>query len=177
MTDGAIVVLSASGPTDDGFDAVYRTHYAEFVRVVVAITADRHVAEEVVQEAFLTAQRRWSRISEYDRPELWVRRVAINRALSWRRRLSAEARAVLRFRARPAEPLVEPEPVVAPIWRHVRELPRRQAAIVALVYVQDMTIEEAAEALGIATPTAKTHLQRARRRLAEKLNEENQHDR
>ena len=62
--------------------------------------------------------------------------------------------------------------MVDEVWAHVRRLPKRQAAVVALVYVDDLTIEQAAHALGIGVPTAKTHLQRARRTLAERLKEE-----
>jgi DNA-directed RNA polymerase specialized sigma24 family protein len=58
------------------------------------------------------------------------------------------------------------------VWLHVRRLPRRQAAVIALVYVDDLTIEQAANTLGISVPTAKTHLQRARRALAAALKEE-----
>lgn len=58
------------------------------------------------------------------------------------------------------------------VWNHVRRLPRRQAAIVALVYIHDLSIEQAAHALGIGVPTAKTHLQRARRALTAALKEE-----
>lgn len=38
--------------------------------------------------------------------------------------------------------------------------------------MDDLTIEQAANLLGIGVPTAKTHLQRARRTLAEVLKEE-----
>ena len=116
--------------TDRAFEDFYRAEYLRVLRVVAAITGDRPVAEEVTQEAFLVAQRSWVRVSRYDRPELWVRRVAMNRALSWRRRIAAEARAVLRLRSKRAESGAGSE-VGSPIWGYVRELPRRQAAVIA----------------------------------------------
>jgi DNA-directed RNA polymerase specialized sigma24 family protein len=44
--------------------------------------------------------------------------------------------------------------------------------MIALVYIDDLPIADAADVLGISVPTAKTHLQRARRTLADRLHEE-----
>ncbi len=153
------------------FDDFYRDHYLAVLRVVAGVTAEREVAAEVAQEAFIAAHRRWGTIAEFDRPDLWVRRVAINRALTWRRRLGVEARSLTRLAGRRQRPSAEP-PTHDHVWSHVRRLPRRQASLIALVYIDDLSIEQAAATLQIAVPTAKTHLQRARRTLALRLNEE-----
>jgi DNA-directed RNA polymerase specialized sigma24 family protein len=50
------------------------------------VTGDLHEAEEVVQEAFARASTRWRRIRDYDVPEAWVRRVAMNLAADRSRR-------------------------------------------------------------------------------------------
>jgi RNA polymerase sigma-70 factor, ECF subfamily len=44
------------------------------------VTGDLHEAEEIVQEAFTRAAARWTRLRDYDVPEAWVRRVAMNLA-------------------------------------------------------------------------------------------------
>lgn len=165
------MVMALNAAADRTFEDFYRAQYLPVLRVVVAITWDRSVAEEVVQEAFLVAQRSWDRASRYDRPDLWVRRVAVNRAVSWRRRLAVEARALIRLRSKRFDSAASVE-LASPLWRYVRELPRRQAAMVALVYVEDLSIENAAAVLGIGVPTAKTHLQRARRSLAARIEQE-----
>jgi len=159
------------------FEAFYRLHYATVLRVAFAVTGDAHRAADVAQDAFLTAQRRWSTISSYDRPDLWVRRVAINRALSWRRRAGNELIAVARLALRRERATTDGAAAGSEVWDHVRRLPRQQASMIALVYADDMSVEQAADALGIALPTAKTHLQRARRTLALRLNEEVDDDR
>jgi RNA polymerase sigma-70 factor, ECF subfamily len=53
------------------------------------VTGDLNEAKEVVQEAFTRAAVHWQRLGDYDVPELWVRRVAINLAtdrVRWARR-------------------------------------------------------------------------------------------
>jgi RNA polymerase sigma factor (sigma-70 family) len=153
------------------FDAFYESQFHTVLRVVGGITPNLGVANEVTQEAFLAAHRHWSKVSGYDRPELWVRRVAINRALSFRRRAANEAAALAHIVLR-REPGVASTSLDSDVWAEVRRLPGRQASMIALVYIDDLSIPEAAEVLGISVPTAKTHLQRARRTLADRLNEE-----
>jgi DNA-directed RNA polymerase specialized sigma24 family protein len=58
------------------------------------------------------------------------------------------------------------------MWRAVCELPRRQAQVLALVAVADLTLAEAANTIGIGTETAKTHLARARSTLVARFGDE-----
>jgi hypothetical protein len=60
-------------PGDDGFDAFYAACYGRLVGQLFAVTGDLHEAEDVVQEAFIRAVARWSRLRDYDVPEAWVR--------------------------------------------------------------------------------------------------------
>jgi RNA polymerase sigma-70 factor (ECF subfamily) len=55
------------------------------------------------------------------------------------------------------------------VWGAVRQLPRRQAQVVALTYLHDLSRRQVAEVLGCAEETVKTHLDRARVTLAERL--------
>jgi RNA polymerase sigma factor (sigma-70 family) len=165
------VVTGWVAATSLDFDEFYRTEFHMVLRVAGGITPNRGVANEVTQEAFLAAHRHWSKVSGYDRPELWVRRVAINRALSFRRRAANEAAALARIVLR-REPATADASIDSEVWAQVRRLPGRQASMIALVYIDDLSIPEAAEVLRISVPTAKTHLQRARRTLADRLHEE-----
>lgn len=165
------VLRDTPSVTRTGFDEVYRHEYVAILRVIAVVVGDREVAAEVVQEAFVAAHRDWNRVGQLDRPDLWVRRVALNRAFSWRRRAATEARLLARLALRRDSP---PAPATGDdeLWAHVRRLPRRQASVIALVYIDDMSVEQAAAALDISVPSTKTHLQRARRTLATRLNEE-----
>jgi RNA polymerase sigma-70 factor (ECF subfamily) len=155
------------------FTSDYTTFFRREVRSLVALAAaiagsDR--AEEIAQEALLRAHREWDRIARYDKPGAWTRRVTINLAMSSRRRRWNEHRALERVGAR--RQLTAPPPEVDRFWELVRRLPAKQAAAVALYYLEDLSIADLADALGCAEGTAKAHLHQARQTLAAHLQHE-----
>ena len=139
------------------------------VAAVTAIVGDRHRAEEIVQDAFEQCYRRWRRVSQLDRPGAWVRRVAINAAISSTRKRTSERRALERLGTRAASDGGSPDPLDAlddaVLWSEVRSLPGEQAAAIALHYVADLSIEDVAATLEISTSAAKSLLHRGRRAL------------
>jgi RNA polymerase sigma factor (sigma-70 family) len=72
------------------------------------------------------------------------------------------------------EPLEHPSPSTDSIavWTALRRLPRRQAEVVVLTYFAGLSNAEAAMVMGCSVETARTHLGRARVRLAEWLGED-----
>jgi RNA polymerase sigma-70 factor (ECF subfamily) len=152
------------------FDELYRCHHGKLVGLAYVLTNNRPVAEDIVADAFAAAWRSWGRIGTYEDPAGWLRRVVINRSASRRRRLSVEARAMVRLRHR-ATQVVEMSATDIQLWDAVRSLPTRQAQMIALRYVADLSEASAAEHLGIGLETARTHLKRARHRLSVLLGE------
>jgi RNA polymerase sigma factor (sigma-70 family) len=133
------------------------------------LTGSRVVAEELAQEAFLAAYRQWGTVGVYDEPGAWVRRVAVNQAASRGRRRAAEARALLRLGPRTTT-VFDPMPVEdEAFWAEVRDLPGRQAQVVALRYLEDRSVDDIAGILGCAPATVRVHLHRGRKNLAERL--------
>ena len=102
-----------------------------------------------------------------ERPDSWVRRIVVNLSASRFRRLGNEARALARLASRrDNDPAVQPLDLEPDFWRAVRRLPRRQAQAIALHYVEDLPVDEVAEAMGCAVGTAKAHLHAARASLS-----------
>jgi RNA polymerase sigma-70 factor (ECF subfamily) len=162
-------------PRIEGFDAFYASEYPRAVAVAHALLGGGLVAEDVVQETFLATYRQWDRVSRYENPRAWVRRVLVNRATSSLRRRSAEWRAVTRLSGRVDPGWVSAiEPESGEVWKAVAQLPKRQAQSVALYYVDQLSLDEIGEVLGCSAGTVKTHLSRARTRLGRKLNEFNE---
>jgi RNA polymerase sigma-70 factor (ECF subfamily) len=161
-----VVPLSLETSASLDFTSFYRRELPALVALATAIVGSGP-GEEIAQEALLRAHRDWVRVGRYDKPGAWARRVAINLALSQRRRVSSEARALARLAQR--RPTEAPAPEIEELWALVRTLPPRQAAAVALHYLDDLGITELAAALGCAEGTAKAHLHRGRLALARRL--------
>lgn len=158
------------------FETFYRENYQSLLGVALAMAKDTASAEDLVQEALISAHHRWDRVSQYDSPHAWVRRVLINRATSLRRRISAEMRAVARVGPpQPAPPDLSPE--TTEVWRKVRHLPRRQQQAVVLYYVGQLSMVEIADAMGCSAGAVKSHLHRAREALKGSLADWNEESR
>lgn len=148
------------------FEDWYRNEWHQVVSLVHVLSGSRWAAEELTQDAFVEAHKRWAQISGYDDPGAWVRRVAVNRARSWGRRRGAEARAYAKHLGRQRELPAELPPTADAFWAAVRSLPEKQAQIVALHYHDDRPVDDIARLLDIAPGTVKTQLHRARKALA-----------
>jgi RNA polymerase sigma-70 factor (ECF subfamily) len=137
------------------------------LRTVYLILGDRGRAEDVTQEAFIQLLAHWRKVSRYERPEAWVRRVAIRLAVRTARR--DRVRAVLEREVPPSEERPPPDVDLADA---LRLLPLKQRACVLLFYFEDRPIAEVVDILGISDGAVKVHLHRARQRLSELLREE-----
>jgi RNA polymerase sigma factor (sigma-70 family) len=152
---------------EDEYSAFYRAEFTHVVRTAYLIVHDRQRAEDVAQEAFVQLLAHWSKVSRYQQPGAWVRRVAIRIA----------SRSARRERVRPAlEQGTDASPVFAPqdvdLLNAIKRLPPRQRAAVALFYFEDRPLPEVADILGCSHAAAKVHVFNARRRLAALLGEE-----
>jgi RNA polymerase sigma-70 factor, ECF subfamily len=169
---GAITVRARRGidgavsERDAEFTAFFRAEYAGLVRTLFLITRDREQARDMAQEAFAQLFARWRRISHYERPDAWVRRVGIRMAVRASKRERNRARL-----ERELDFATFPKPVDLDVIRAVDQLPSSQRAAVALFYLEDRPVSEVAEILGCSQMTAKVHLHRARKRLAELIGE------
>jgi DNA-directed RNA polymerase specialized sigma24 family protein len=77
-------------------DELYDASYRRLVVQIYAICGDLAVAEEAVQDAFVTAVRKRSQLDRLDNPEAWIRTVALNSVRhGWR-----HASVVRRYQAR-----------------------------------------------------------------------------
>lgn len=174
------------GPTDDAqtpirsFDAVYGAEWHGLVALGWSLTGSWAAAEELVQDAFADAYRRWDEVGRLDRPGAWVRRAIVNRSASHGRRRSVERRGVLRLAGRAEAEADGPQDdrtgddgvarVQDPdFWAALRALPDRQRACLALHYLDDLPVAEIAHAVGCSAATVKVHLHRGRAALAERL--------
>jgi RNA polymerase sigma-70 factor (ECF subfamily) len=142
-------------------DALFREEGDRVYRTLFAFTGGRaDVAQEATAEAFARALAQGSQLRD---PIAWIYRVAFNVAIDELRRD--------RRRAPERDGEVAP-PELTGVLEALRELSPNQRAAVVLHHVLDLDIAEVAGRMGIATPTVRVHLHRARSRLRELLGSE-----
>ena len=151
------------------YEWVFRSCFARIHQRVFLVLRDYDRAEEITQDAFLKLLENWRKVSSYEQPEAWVRRVAIRMAV----------RQAGREGSRPTRE----EVAIRSTWREQTEpdldladaiagLAPRQRAAVVLHYYEDLSVLEVSRVLNVSESTVKEHLQRARVRLAAVLGEE-----
>jgi RNA polymerase sigma-70 factor (sigma-E family) len=147
--------------SDEAFTQFYRASKDACLRAVVASCADPSAAEEAVAEAFARAWSSWAKVSQHPAPAAWVVRTALNHQVSrWRRTRREVAVAVHPDTAhRPGDELhmQDRDDLVSA----VRRLPARQREVIVLRFLLDLTTEQTAQALGVASGTVTAHLHRA----------------
>ena len=159
-------------PTGTDFDALFVSGYPRLVRTVGFVCGDADVAADCVADAFERAYVRWRRVGRLDDPLGWVRRVAINRATDVHRRRTRGRRALLRPAARPESTRTTELSVSdATAFRDsalaaaMVELSPQQRAVVALHYLDDLSVADVALAMDLSDGAVKYHLHQARGRL------------
>ena len=151
------------------FEWVFRSTYPSVLRTTYVVLHDLGRAEEVTQDAFLELLRHWRTVASYDRPDLWVRRVAIRKAQRERHR--AWLRVELERSTVAYDTFQVPTPAPE-VLAAVRRLAPKQRAVVVLFYFEDRPMSEIAEILGCSESTGWSQLHTARRHLAQALAEE-----
>lgn len=167
---GVTASAEASGVVALNFDDFYAASAHRCLTLGYSLTGSWADAEDLVQDAYADAHRRWDEVGRYDDPAAWVRRAVINRSKSRWRRLRREVAALGRVAGRRvADGELVDRSHDSEFWETVRRLPRQQQRVVGLFYVEDLPVAQIAAALSCSEGTVKTHLSRARGSLHEWL--------
>ena len=149
------------------FEEYARARAAPLLRFAYLIARDRHLAEDLVQEALSKAHRSWHRIERIDNPDLYVRRIVVNQLLSWRRRRSWFAELTVAelpegwTNSDVATEVVQRDAV----WSMLAGLPPRQRAVIVLRFYEQLPDWDIAQVLGCSEATVRSHASKALARL------------
>lgn len=151
----------------DDFDRLYQSAYPRVYRTLSAILGDPAEAEDCTQDAFVQAFGAWKRWRPDAPAEAWIHRIAVNRAISYRRRAKLRTVGeVLRRFGRPGSGQDPAEVATRPdLLTALRSLPPKLAAAIVLRHYHGYTNREIAAALGVSERTVGTRLQQASERL------------
>lgn len=172
-------VLSASASAVDpsstrlGVGALARAHAASLARFFRYLGVPARDIEDALQDVFLVAHRRLSEAPALaERPDAWLRGVAVNVARNRRR---SDARSRLRFVDETPE-VVDPRTPEADVASErdrrrlvalLDTLPDDHRAALVLFEIEGQPMKEVALALGCALPTAYKYVTSAQTRLRE----------
>lgn len=155
-------------------------HPASFAWALACCRWNAAEAEEALQSAYLRVLEGRARFSGRSSLKTWLFSVVRNVAADGRRRRWLHEVALGRWlgRAQQAESvpgaaeLLESEERGARVRHALSRLAVRQREVLELVFFQGLTIEEAAQVMGVALGTARVHYQRAKLRLLATLDPE-----
>lgn len=151
----------------EDFDRLYHTAYPRVYRTLTAILSSPEAAEDCAQDAFVQAYQAWQRWRPDAPAEAWIHRIAVNRAISYRRseRLRQVGEVLRRF-GRPAPSTDPSEEATRPdVLTALRTLPPRLAAAIVLRHYHGYSNREIAAALGVSERTIGTRLSQAAAKL------------
>ena len=158
-------------PTQEVVDRLFRHEAGRAVASLIRVTGDFDLAEEAVQEAFITAMQRWKRDGVPQNPAAWITVTARNRAIDRIRRESAgraKTEALIGLEHLQSE---DPMPEIVDdrlrlifTCCHPALTPESRVAL-TLRTVGGLTTRQIARAFLVSEPTIQQRLVRAKRKI------------
>ena len=156
------------------FEARLADSSALAVRVAYGVVRNRQDAEDVAQEAFTRAYRRFASLRDRERFRGWLVRMtwrlAIDHLRSRKRRQNRED-AVMAITPQSGD-LAEDAAArerSARLWRAIDQLPDRLRLVIVMTSIEGHGVKDVADLLGVAEGTIKSRLFEARQKLREAL--------
>lgn len=148
----------------------YRRHIAKMVGVCYRYVADWQVAEDLAQDAFLTAMEKSGTLRFWESIESWLMRIVVNKALmylrDWPEMVALEEEPMDVVEDQPDE-LTENQVKFSQeeLLEAIGKLPAKQRTVFNLYAVEHCSHAKIAETLGISVTNSKVLLSRARNEL------------
>lgn len=154
---------------DEGFAAYVDARGQHLVRVAYLLTGDQQLAQDLVQGVLSRALLSWSRLSQLDDIDAYLRRAVVNARTSWWRRVTRHESPVELLPV-----IVAPAPTEdrAALVGELARLPYGQRAVLVLRYFEDLPDAQIASILGCAEATVRSHARRGLTTLRVSMREE-----
>lgn len=160
------------------FDSFYRRQFSKMWTYAVSLIGKGDLAEEIVQDAFLTALVQIDDLMKKERPDFWLRKVVRNKALhvqreqaryTWRL-ISLEPEQIIDGSAAKQLAEVESSDRVSQIRRTLVEtLDAQEIHLLKRIAMDGVTYKKAAEEAGMTIGACQKKIQRIRKKLKKKI--------
>jgi RNA polymerase sigma factor (sigma-70 family) len=167
MSDEALVAGAKMGH-GSVFEELHKRHGERMFRVAHRITRHREDAHDAVQESFLSAYVHLKKFDERARFSTWLTRIAINTALMKIRKNRLSREVGVEDAVELSDPVPNPEEIFAKTEQKtalrdaIAKLRPTLRKVVELYDLQERSLHETAETLGISVSAAKGRLFHAR---------------
>lgn len=144
--------------TEAEYGEFARSAWPQLYRTAVVIVGDRQLAEDLVQSALVKTYIAWPRLREPEKAHAYTRRVMVNVARDWFRRRSwthENATGLTDERASGGDHSTALVDRIA-LADVLRTLPLGQRSVVALRFLDDLSVQETADLLNVSTGTVKS---------------------
>ena len=176
LDDEQLVERTCKDGDNQAFAELVRRHQGKVRGLLLRLTANPTVSDDLAQEVFLRAYRALVGFEGRSRFSTWLYRIAYNVFLNHRTRTRELAALPAGFESQAAAPESELSPARLDLRRDlsaaIAALPERYRAVVTLHYLEDVSYPEIAEILDLPLGTVKTHLHRAKKMLRAQLSGE-----
>ena len=169
-------MAQALGGSQSAFEQIVRRYQRPIISLIARMTKDRALAEDLAQETFVKAFRSLAAFDTTRRLSSWLFRIAHNTALDALRRSRSPVISTVAMSTRDDRPAAspEPDPVVREALGQALEAALAQlrpdySAAIMLRYEEGLAFDEIGIVLGVPEVTARSHVHRARKELAQLL--------
>ena len=176
----ARLVAQALGGSEAAFEQIVRRHQRAVLTLLVRLTGDAGLAEDLAQETFVKAFRSLGAFDTARRLSSWLLRIAHNTGIDALRRQRLKT-VPLETAAPDNQPLdpeapAQPDPLeraalAGALASAIQGLTPTQRAALSLRYEEGLSFADVGQVLGMPEATARSHVHRARKALAETLSE------
>ena len=164
-------MAQALGGSQAAFEQILRRYQRPIISLLIRLTGDAALAEDLAQEAFVKAFRNLAAFDPRRRLSSWLFRIAHNTGIDALRKARPVTVAI--DSGEPMDALIAPaagDPVERralgrAIDQALAQLRPDQRTAVVLRYEQGLSFNEIGQVLGIAEATARSHVHRARKEL------------
>ncbi|WP_223199552.1 SigE family RNA polymerase sigma factor [Solihabitans fulvus] len=151
---------------DGDFAEFYATRFESARRTAYALCVDWVDAEEIAQHAFVRMYAGWHRVRR-ENADAYLRTVLTRVFLDGKRRGRKREQVVADLPERPFHQDTTSNDERQPLLDALRRVPPRQRAVLVLRFVQDLSVEQTATALGCSMGTVKSQSARGLHSLRE----------
>ena len=158
--------MSLDEEYDDQVAVLYRRYAGRVQGFLISTGCDRGLAEEITDDAFLSARRRWAHVGSFDEPAGYVFKVARNERSKRQKEHDCLAKDLHPDPPRAAgDDLAQLVADRIVVRQALRQLPARQREAVTLRAVAGLSEAATAQAMGVSVGSVKRYASEGRHEL------------